>query len=223
MLNNLIPVEWSNQRVLTTAQVADALQCSADLIRMNFKNHKDEFKDGVHFFLIKGNQLRYFKEQYSHVIDKYSSNFMLWTASGFFLAAKLIDTTEAWQFFRRVGEALASEKHPLLDDLIFGQAKPFTDDHDSACVYALEMSDATTKIGSSGNLEKRIVTLKRENKLKVWRKYHTDFTTRKVALALEKSCHETFAERRTHGEFFNVPFEEAVNEIKRRAKEFNLV
>ena len=67
MLNNLIPVDWSNQRVLTTAQVADALQCSTDLIRMHFKNHKEEFKEGVHFFQLTGGQFGDFKRRINDI------------------------------------------------------------------------------------------------------------------------------------------------------------
>ena len=221
-IKNLVPVDYSNQRVLLTAQVAQGLACSVDLLKMLFKNHKGEFQEGVHFFNVKGGSLRALKEKYPLFIDKYSANSMLWTVSGFFLAAKLIDTPQAWEFLRKVGEVLAAEKQPFLDDLIFGQIKPIIRDHNCACVYALDMSDATIKIGSSGDLEKRIITLKREKKLDVLREYHTDFTTRKAALALEKSCHEAFADRRACGEFFNVSFDDAVAEIKRRAKEFGL-
>lgn len=63
MLNNLIPVEWSNQRVLTTAQLAEVYECNPKNIKVNFGNAKEQFVEGVHYFKLTGEALRQFKGQ----------------------------------------------------------------------------------------------------------------------------------------------------------------
>ena len=41
---------WSNQPILTSAQVAEFYGCSTDRIKDNYFAHKDRFVEGVHFF-----------------------------------------------------------------------------------------------------------------------------------------------------------------------------
>lgn len=106
-MKDLVPIEWRNQRVLTTKQVAVALNCSIDLVRMHFKNRKDEFKEGVHFFRLVSEDFRTFKGRINEVyapdspyhLNKLARLITLWTKQGVARISKLIDTTEAWKLF----------------------------------------------------------------------------------------------------------------------------
>ena len=76
-VKGLIPVEWCKQRVLTSVQVSQNLNCSLDAIKMNFKNHKELYIEGVHYYKLTGEALRSFKEKYPLWVDTYTSNFYL--------------------------------------------------------------------------------------------------------------------------------------------------
>ena len=105
-VNDLIPVDWHNQRVLIYKQIADSLNCSVDLLRMHFKNRSDQFEEGVHYFKLTGEALRQFRRRvnvvYSgnqHLVSKCASNLILFTYQGVARLSKLIDTPEAWEIF----------------------------------------------------------------------------------------------------------------------------
>ena len=40
-INDLVPVDYSNQRVMTTAQVAEFYECKVDQIKDNFRKTKE--------------------------------------------------------------------------------------------------------------------------------------------------------------------------------------
>ena len=61
-VKDLIPVDYANQRVLTYKQIAQGLNCSIDLLRMHFKNHPEQFQEGVHYFKLEGSPLQEFKK-----------------------------------------------------------------------------------------------------------------------------------------------------------------
>ena len=107
-IQELVPVEWSNQRVLTGTQVAEVLGCSPNLIKEHFRNHPLEFVEGVHYFKLEGAALRALKAKMcvgkdlasAHSpVGKYVSCLKLWTVQGVARISKLIDTEEAWRIF----------------------------------------------------------------------------------------------------------------------------
>ena len=49
-VTDLIPVEWSAQRVLTTEQLTQIYQCDKHNITKNFNENQDKFVAGKHFF-----------------------------------------------------------------------------------------------------------------------------------------------------------------------------
>lgn len=130
-LNNLIRVDWSNQRVLTYKQVADALNCSVDQLRSLYKTHKEQFKEGVHYFNIEGAALKALKKDMSNryvdtpavrTFAKGAKCLKLWTYQGVACLSKLIDTDEAWRLFKALeykyfGIETAEEKKTSVEEV----------------------------------------------------------------------------------------------------------
>ena len=85
-------------------------------------------------------------------------------------------------------------------------------------VYALEMNNGTVKIGVSKNLLQRMQSISYATGLKILRNYHTDFAPAEIARIIEISCHIKFEYGRVYGEYFNISFDEACNELARYQK-----
>lgn len=226
---NLIPLNWHNQRILTYKQVAEGLKCSRDLLRMHFKNHEELFQEGVHYFKLEGEVLRTFKKNVNQVyIDsphsfpsfiKGAKCLVLWTCQGVARLSKLIDTPEAWQLFTELENnyfnneevALPAPEAVLVDEserLMIRMKKQFavTEKYDLAVVYALLLSNLTVKIGVTDNLTRRIKELKAETKLDVFQFKTTAYMSREEALALEAALKEKYAADCLGGEYFDVRF-----------------
>lgn len=84
-LEDLIKIEWSNQRVLTTAQLAYVYKCSPKHIKDNFRIAKTYFQKGVHYIKLESEDLRTFKglaEQIGLAVSPFASRLYLWTYPG---------------------------------------------------------------------------------------------------------------------------------------------
>ena len=62
-MNNLIPIEYQGQRILTTKQLSEIYQTSEGNISNNFNNNMDHFTEGKHYHLLEGEALREFKRR----------------------------------------------------------------------------------------------------------------------------------------------------------------
>ena len=67
MTNQLVPIEVNNQRILTTQQLAEVYETETNNIKNNFANHKTHFVEGVHYFLLKGEELKAFKREVNNI------------------------------------------------------------------------------------------------------------------------------------------------------------
>lgn len=67
MTNQLVPIEVNNQRILTTQQLAEVYETDTNNIKNNFANHKSHFVEGVHYFLLKGEELKAFKREVNNI------------------------------------------------------------------------------------------------------------------------------------------------------------
>ena len=92
----------------------------------------------------------------------------------------------------------------------------------TACVYALEMSDKTVKIGVTGNLEERISQIQKVAYLKVKRFYRTEFAPRDFMFQLEQTCRKNLDGYHSHGEYFNISFDDACAELDKHADDIAL-
>ncbi|MBR4153394.1 MAG: ORF6N domain-containing protein, partial [Selenomonadaceae bacterium] len=71
-IKDLVPVDYSNQRVLTTAQLAEVYGVEPTRIRDNFRKAKKHFVEGEHYFKLEGEKLKVFKERVEEIMFSFS-------------------------------------------------------------------------------------------------------------------------------------------------------
>lgn len=54
MENKLVPIEHNGVRVITTELLAQVYETDTNNIKNNFNNHKDNFREGVHYQTASG-------------------------------------------------------------------------------------------------------------------------------------------------------------------------
>ena len=106
-MSDLIPVEYRTERVLTTEQLAQAYECETNNIKKNFTVNKDRFEEGKHYYLLKGDALRAFKDEVTnrHLVGKNASHLYLWTRRGASRHSKMLGTDRAWEMFDALEES----------------------------------------------------------------------------------------------------------------------
>lgn len=104
-MNDLIPVDYSGQRVLTTEQLAQAYECGTDNIKRNFSNNKEHFEEGKHFFKLEGDELKDLRGKNIHLqISPKTRCLYLWTRRGASRHSKMLGTDRAWEMFDALEE-----------------------------------------------------------------------------------------------------------------------
>ena len=100
MNKSLQVVETNNQRVLTTAQIAEQYETDTRIISNNINRNEKRFVDGKHYYCLTGDVLREFKA--NHQFDDLRPNtnkFYLWTEKGALMLAKSLNTDKAWEAY----------------------------------------------------------------------------------------------------------------------------
>lgn len=95
-------IEYHNQRLLTTEQLADFYETTPDVIRQNFKRNKNKFKEEKHYFELQGDDLKELKREVtdSHSpINKFASSIIIYTKQGASRHSKILNTDKAWDMF----------------------------------------------------------------------------------------------------------------------------
>jgi phage antirepressor YoqD-like protein len=90
-------IEQSGQRVLTTAQLAEAYGTDSRVISNNFNNNRDRYAEGKHFYLLTGDELRAFHKFYD--LPSNVGKLYLWTEKGALFHAKSLNTDKAWEVY----------------------------------------------------------------------------------------------------------------------------
>ncbi|KEI15783.1 ORF6C domain-containing protein [Clostridium haemolyticum] len=106
-MNKLIPLEFRNQRIMTTKVLADEYGTEDKNIQMNFLNNQKRFVEGKHYYKLEGEILKEFKNSLPNDIRepfKFTSQLILWTDRGAARHAKILDTDEAWEVYERLEE-----------------------------------------------------------------------------------------------------------------------
>ena len=99
-MNNLIPIEHKNQRVLTTQQLAEGYETEPIKIQQNFSNNRDRYIAGTHYFILEGEELRRFKGELENFeVAPNANRIFLWTEKGALLHAKSLNTDKAWEVY----------------------------------------------------------------------------------------------------------------------------
>ena len=105
---DLTIINQNGQRVLTTAQLAESYGSTPDKISYNFKYNEKRYKEGKHYFLLTGEELKAFKNT-NREFQGSVNRLYLWTEKGAWLHAKSLNTDLAWDAY----EMLVDEYYRL--------------------------------------------------------------------------------------------------------------
>lgn len=108
--------EYSGQRVLTTAQLAEAYGTESKVISNNFNRNKNRYTEGKHFYCIKGDKLKEFKTIHQFDESSIRINLLyLWTEKGALFHAKSLNTDKAWEVYEFLVDNYFRVKELTLD------------------------------------------------------------------------------------------------------------
>lgn len=111
---DLAIIEHAGERVLTTEQLAEVYECKPIQIQQNFKNNKNRFVEGKHFFKLEGELLKAFKDSLENIesvgIGLRAPSIMLWTHRGASRHCKMLGTDKAWEMFDQLEETYFNPK-----------------------------------------------------------------------------------------------------------------
>ena len=112
MKSKLNPIEHRGQRVITTELLAQVYETEAKNIQMNFANQKQNFKEGIHYFVLRGEALKGFKDCPNNIglVGKNAPSLYLWTERGANRHCKILDTPRAWEQFDNLEETYFAVK-----------------------------------------------------------------------------------------------------------------
>lgn len=113
-MNNLIPLEFNNQRIITTKVLAEEFGTEEKNIQMNFSRNEERFVEGKHYYKLEGQQLKFFKDSLpteSREPIKFAPVLYLWTERGAARHAKILDTDEAWDVYEELEETYFRSKN----------------------------------------------------------------------------------------------------------------
>lgn len=126
-MSNLVPMEYRDQRIVTTRVLAEQYGTEEKNIQMNFLNNETRFEAGKHYYKLEGGELKRFKDSLPNNIGeplKYAPTLILWTERGAARHAKILDTDEAWQVYEVLEETyfkVRENKPTCLEDILIAQ------------------------------------------------------------------------------------------------------
>lgn len=105
-MNGLQQVKYNGQLILTTEQLADFYETTERAIKQNFNNNISKFEEGKHYYLLKGTQLKGFKNKVENfdLVGKNANQLYLWTKRGASRHAKMLGTDRAWDVYDELEE-----------------------------------------------------------------------------------------------------------------------
>ncbi|KIL09228.1 hypothetical protein SR42_09680 [Clostridium botulinum] len=103
-MNKLIPLEFKNQRIMTTKILAEEYGTEDIRIQQNYLRNKERFIEGKHFYKLEGEELKRFKTDYLNDSSLKINSLILWTDRGASRHAKILDTDEAWNVYEELEE-----------------------------------------------------------------------------------------------------------------------
>lgn len=114
--NENIPIiEWKGQRVITTSLLADVYEATDTQIKQNFNNNENHFEEEKHYFLLKGEELKVFKNMVENfdLVGKNANQLYLWTRRGASRHSKMLGTDKAWEQYDELEENYYNPKRNL--------------------------------------------------------------------------------------------------------------
>lgn len=106
-MNEIKKVEFKDELILTTGQLAVFYGVSPQRIKQNFANNKNKFVEDTHYFELSGEELKQFKSQVENIdlpINKFASHLILWTKRGASRHSKMLGTDQAWDMYNELEE-----------------------------------------------------------------------------------------------------------------------
>lgn len=118
-IGNITRIEYQGQLVLTTAQLAEFYDCKVSNIQDNFRNNRDRYIEGKHYFKLEGEELQAFAEctENFRYTPRYKPLY-LWTKRGAARHCKSVGTDRAWEVFELLEDNYFNAEHVT-------QEKPF--------------------------------------------------------------------------------------------------
>ncbi|MCY7485419.1 phage antirepressor KilAC domain-containing protein [Paenibacillus alvei] len=109
--NRLRVIEYNNQRVLLTTELADSFGTDNRRISENYTRNTDRFKEGKHYFKLEGFDKRNFINR-TQIADgsKNASVLYLWTEKGAWMHAKSLNTDQAWDAYEMLVDEYYRQK-----------------------------------------------------------------------------------------------------------------
>lgn len=99
-MNKIQVIEHKGQRILTTAQLAEAYGADRQQVSYNFNHNKGRYTEGKHYFAMEGDGKREFLDRHEiHDGSRNAAIMYLWTEKGAWLHAKSLNTDEAWDAY----------------------------------------------------------------------------------------------------------------------------
>ena len=117
-MNELTVIERENQRVMTTAVLAEEYGTTNDVISKNFNRNKERYIEGKHYYCLEGEEKREFLNhgQFDDGL-KNAAKIYLWTEKGAFLHAKSLGTDRAWEVYDYLVDSYFKKKDDFLANL----------------------------------------------------------------------------------------------------------
>jgi len=109
-MTHLQVINHNNQRVLTTAQLAESYGAEQQLVVNNFNRNKDRYTEGKHFILVQGDDLREFRAKNQIELPPNLNKLYLWTEKGAWMHAKSLNTDAAWEAYEMLVDDYYSVK-----------------------------------------------------------------------------------------------------------------
>ncbi|ONN42668.1 ORF6N domain-containing protein [Enterococcus mundtii] len=114
-MNQMQIIEFYNQRLLTTEQLAEFYEATEKQIKQNFNNNKEKFIEGKHFYRLEGQQLKDFKNRVENfdLVGKNANQLILYTKQGASRHSKMLGTDRAWDMFDELEENYFNPKQQI--------------------------------------------------------------------------------------------------------------
>ena len=115
---NLQVVETNNQRVLTTAQIAEQYGTDSKVISNNFNRNKERYTEGKHYYCLTGEELKNFFAitKLMNANESKIRTLYLWTEKGALMLAKSLNTDKAWEAYEVLVDTYFSDREQAAMD-----------------------------------------------------------------------------------------------------------
>lgn len=121
-LDGITRIEYHGQPVLTYSQLAEALSAKGDKkvtvnnLQSNFRNNRDRFIEGKHFFEVTGEELNILRlKNFQLQISPQTRSLYLWTKRGVARHCKSVGTDIAWDVFEALEDTYFNVEKILRD------------------------------------------------------------------------------------------------------------